>query len=256
MHSARYVFGIALSLALHWLFLQPFLLGSRSAQRLIKQSGPGASAAASDSGEYMTLVIINIIGKTESSVPEDFASRGTAELDLLVQVASSDPAPLLAPLEIEEDEPSEELAAHTAGDPAMQSLLFGRYSAQIDARIRRAWRKPRSPIHEPEVGMDVSGRQADVFHCQARISQDAFGHVTEIELLDCDGASAWQLSLVRAIQRASPLPAPPNPTVFTNALTLSFEGRAYQPGVREDEYESKPIAGFRQSATSSDPRRD
>jgi hypothetical protein len=45
------------------------------------------------------------------------------------------------------------------------------------------------------------------------------------------------MSLVRAIQRASPLPAPPTPTVFTNALTLSFEAKAYGPGAREDEYE-------------------
>jgi hypothetical protein len=49
----------------------------------------------------------------------------------------------------------------------------------------------------------------------------------------------WKMSLIEAVQRASPLPPPPSPKVFTNVLTLSFEGRAYVPGNREDEYEPR-----------------
>jgi len=176
----------------------------------------------------MTLVMVSMPSEPDSSVTEDVSSLGVAESDLFIRVASQDPAPLLEPEQFEREAKVSEDAARTAGDPAIQSLLFGRYTAQIDARVQRAWRKPRSSL----------GTKG-IFACQARITQDASGHVTEIELMHCDGGTAWQRSLVRAIQRASPLPAPPSPTVFSNVLTLSFEGRAFKPGYREDEYEPR-----------------
>lgn len=222
---------------LHWLFIQPILLGSQSAKHPIpEKSGPGASAAASDDANYMTLVMVSVPSESQSEVTDDLASVGAAESDLLIQIASADPAPLLEPNQFEQEEVSEE-AAHTAGDPAIQSIMFGRYTEQIDARIQRAWRKPRSPIASPTGDKQGRIHTKTEFECQARISQDRDGNVTEVEFMQCDGSSAWQLSLVQAIQRASPLPSPPSPTVFTNVLTLSFEARAYTPGYREDEYE-------------------
>ena len=184
----------------------------------------------------MTMVMVNLPSDAESEVPYDFSSFGAAESDLIIQVASLDPAPLLQPEQFEQEEVSED-GAHTAGDPAMQSILFGRYTEQIDARIQRAWRKPRSAIAPPI--QDSQGRihQKTEFECQARITQDREGNVAEVELMQCDGSMAWQMSVVQAIQRASPLPLPPNPTVFTNVLTSSFAARAYSPGYREDEYE-------------------
>lgn len=133
-------------------------------------------------------------------------------------------------------------ASLTAGDPARQSMLFGRYTGQIDARIQRAWRRPRSAIDGPFASGSDGGAaaRADTFQCQARIVQEASGNVKEIELIQCNGSPEWQLSLVRAIQLASPLPAPPDPSVFTNVLTLAFEAKAYVPGYREDEYEPAP----------------
>src|SRR5687767_7782514 len=226
--------SIAATLLLHGLFLQPMLLGSHASKRPIpEQSGPGSIAVSSDDGNYMTLVMVNLPSDSDSHVTESLSSVGAAEVDLPIQVASDNPAPLLAPEQFEQEEASEE-AAHTAGDPAIQSLLFGRYTSQIDARIQRAWRKPRSPVNERSPG--------DAFECQVRIAQDAAGNVTEIELMQCEGTTEWQMSLVRAIQRASPLPAPPSPTVFSNVLTLSFEGRPFKPGYREDEYEPRPTS--------------
>jgi len=230
---------------LHGLLLQPLLLGSQSTRRAPQEpSGPGASAATSESENYMTLVMVNMGSTSESSVPEEIVSVGVAESDLLIQVASLDPAPLLEPEQFSEDE-VDAAASHTAGDPAMQSILFGRYTAQIDARIRRAWRKPRTPVSPPRKAAEGRTLLNQSFECQVRISQDRDGRVTEIELMLCNGTTAWQMSLVRAIQRASPLPAPPTPTVFTNALTMSFEARAYRAGYREDEYEPRAIRAAR-----------
>jgi outer membrane biosynthesis protein TonB len=188
----------------------------------------------------MTLVMVDVPSSSEASVDENIISAGTAESDLLIQVASSDPAPLLTPDQFETEEVDEE-AAHTAGDPAVQSKLFGSYTSQIDARIQRAWRKPRNAILVPAKEGKTGVRTKTEFSCQARISQDINGNVTEVELLQCDDDSAWEISLVNAIQRASPLPSPPNPTVFTNVLTLSFEARTYMPGYREDDYEPRAV---------------
>ena len=216
------------------------LLGSSSAKRPPpEESGPGASAASSDDSNYMTLVMLNLPSESQFTSESEYASVGVAQSDSPIQVASADPAPLPEPDPFEAEE-IDDAAAHTAGDPAIQSKLFGSYTSQIDARIQRAWRKPRSEIAPPTKDADGRLHRRETFPCQARIAQDAGGNVTEVELIQCDGSSEWQMSLVNAIQRASPLPAPPSPTVFTNVLTLFFEGKAYVPGYREDEYE--PIA--------------
>lgn len=229
MYRAAAIFA---SLLLHWLILQPLMLGSHAAKRPPREeSGPGANVSSADDTNYMTLIMVSMPSASELSATENVASSAVAESDLFIQIASQDPAPLLEPEQFESESEVSEAAARTAGDPALQSLLFGRYAAQIDSRVQRAWRKPRSPVNEQ--------RSSDTFECHARISQDAVGNVTEIELMQCEGTTEWQMSLVRAIQRASPLPAPPSPTVFTNALTLTFEGRAYGPGSREDEYEPR-----------------
>ncbi len=229
--------GIAATLFIHGLFLQPFVLGSHAVKRLPpEESGPGASAASSDDSSYMTLVMVSLPSDSQFASEGEYASSGVVKSDSPIQVASPDPAPWLAPDQFEAEE-IDDSAAHTAGDPAIQSRLFGSYTSQIDARIQRAWRKPRSEIAPPT--KDANGRlhRRETFPCQARIAQDAGGNVMEIELIQCDGSTEWQMSLVNAIQRASPLPAPPSPTVFTSVLMLSFEGKAYVPGYREDEYE-------------------
>jgi hypothetical protein len=241
--------ALCATLLIHWLVLQPMLMGSQASKRPPPQeSGPGASGTVSDDSHYMTLVMVNLPSNSESSLDENISSAGVAELDLTIRIASSDPAPLLESNQFETEEVDEE-AVHTAGDPAIQSKLFGSYTSQIDARIQRAWRKPRSEIAPPT--RDANGRlhRRETFPCQARISQDKDGKVTEVELMQCDGSMDWQMSLVNAIQRASPLPAPPSPTVFTNVLTLSFEAKAFVPGYREDEYEPRAAELARTSYT-------
>jgi hypothetical protein len=107
--------------------------------------------------------------------------------------------------------------AHADADDAeasTRSMLFGRYMGQIDARIQRAWFKP----HEvPKNGL---------FTCRVRIEQGPTGAVTEIALERCNRDAAWQMSLVQAIQLASPLPAPPDPKLFTRVLHMEFRGES------------------------------
>lgn len=112
-----------------------------------------------------------------------------------------------------------------AAGPSGFGELYGRYVGQIQARIDRAWLRPRTAIGAP------------IFQCQAQIDQDHQGRVAEVTLIACNGDTRWQVSLVRAIQAASPLPAPPNQAVFTRHILLEFRAVAYAPGASADLYE-------------------
>jgi hypothetical protein len=112
-----------------------------------------------------------------------------------------------------------------AADRNTSTQLRGQYLGQINARIDRAWMRPRAPIGD------------DRFICQVRIEQDAAGNVTEVALERCNGSALWQISLVHAIESASPLPAPPDPSVFAHAIHMSFEGVPIDSAASADQYE-------------------
>jgi TonB C terminal len=179
---------------------------------------------------------------------------------LPVTLISPDPLPHIEIPTDRVDVNAEAAAKVDSGDPAGRALLFGRYSGQIQARIERAWLRPRSQISSD---LDSSTNPiataatrdnlaaAQEFRCQVRILQEAHGAVREVQMLSCNGSITWQQSLVRAILSASPLPAPPDPAVFTKSLTMTFEGQAYTPGDSTDGYEVEPVS----TASISGPSR-
>lgn len=118
----------------------------------------------------------------------------------------------------------------TVADAGRLSKMYGRYVGQVSARIDRTWLRPRTAIGAPG------------FSCQVRLIQDVTGHIMEIMLEQCNGDSRWQLSLVQAIQSASPLPAPPDPDVFSRTLHLAFTGEAYSAQQSADQYEPEATA--------------
>lgn len=105
------------------------------------------------------------------------------------------------------------------------SAMSGRYLRQIRARIERAWLRPRAAIGEP------------IFQCQVQMDQDSAGRVLAITLVQCNGSTSWQLSLLHAIDAASPLPAPPNPAVFVHHILLTFRAMPYSAGQSAQLYE-------------------
>jgi hypothetical protein len=132
------------------------------------------------------------------------------------------------PPEVTIDDSSAEAnqSASSLSEESERSQLYGQYLGQIDARIERAWLRPRNPIG------------ARLFSCTARIEQDEAGNIQGITLVRCNGDVKWQQSLVRGIQAASPLPSPPDPKVFKRHITLSFRGEAYSE--RSDPYLYEP----------------
>lgn len=114
----------------------------------------------------------------------------------------------------------------TPADGAAQALLFGRYVSQIAARIDRAWVRPTTAPTGSGLwgsnGAPIPSARPARFACRVQIIQSPAGEVLEVTLVACDSSPAWQISLVRAINAASPLPAPPSEAVFARSLVLSF----------------------------------
>lgn len=217
------------ALALHAMLFAPlaFGMGSR-VKRMPDEQGLGSNAIVASAEMVPTLTLISLspsISRLENALLE-LASRGITPPRVSLIVASPN-----ADLAFDEDvyeSKEEETAAvdEFSASGADRAMLFGRYMGQVVARVERAWRRPRVAL--------TSG----YFECQTRIEQDASGKVLSIELLSCNGDARWQQSLVMAIERASPLSAPPEPSVFSSTLFLNFRSKQYEKGVSaEEEYE-------------------
>jgi hypothetical protein len=128
-------------------------------------------------------------------------------------------------------EASQTDSGQSAGQTGL-GAMYGRYLGQIHARIDRAWLRPRTAIGAP------------IFQCQVQVDQDSSGRVLATTLIECNGGTRWQLSLVHAIEAASPLPAPPNPAVFVQHVLLAFRAMAYAPGASAQLYAPAPSAAL------------
>lgn len=225
---------LAVVIALHGAVFSPLLLGTPAKTKRVPEDEQGAGSAAIVASAEMvtTLTLISLTGPSseqEQSSLAELASRGAVVPNLSLLIASPSPDPLY---DFEEDanEEQESATEQPTGLGEHHAMLFGRYMGQVTARIDRAWMRPRS-----EIG-------ASRFKCQTRIQQDRNGNVLSVELHECNGDARWQRSLVTAIERSSPLSAPPDPSVFAPTLVLNFSADPYVEGVsNESEYEPKTL---------------
>jgi colicin import membrane protein len=54
------------------------------------------------------------------------------------------------------------------------------------------------------------------------VTQVPGGEVTNARVLQCNGDSAVRLSIENAVYRASPLPTPPDPSLFHRVIVIEF----------------------------------
>jgi colicin import membrane protein len=87
--------------------------------------------------------------------------------------------------------------------------LMNRYVSDITAAIQRSWNRP--PTARPGL------------KCVVYVTQVPGGAVTDARVGTCNGDDAVRQSIVSAVLRASPLPAPPDPALFARKLELVFE---------------------------------
>jgi colicin import membrane protein len=107
-----------------------------------------------------------------------------------------------------ESDLARQLAAEEQRAGAENSGLLARYVAEIQARIERAWNRP--PTAKPGL------------RCTVYVTQVPGGTVTDVKIGECNGDAAVQQSITLAVYRASPLPAPPDPSLFERNLRLVF----------------------------------
>jgi hypothetical protein len=235
------VIGLAGTLLLHSLVLQTVVLGSRAHKTPPEIQNPGSSLSQSAAKPAETLVFVDLPNtvNTDNLMVDALALARAAIKDTPIAVTPPDPPPLLT-IEILALNDDKDSQSSDSGDGTERARLFGIYTGQIQARIERIWRRPRTPVEE---GSDsaMTANSVDYFHCQVQIVQDSIGNVQEVLLPNCHGSVAWQRSLILAIQQASPLPAPPSTSVFSHSISLNFLGLSYVAGGPEDDYEIVPL---------------
>jgi hypothetical protein len=232
--------GILGTLLLHAVFIQSVSFGSRISKPNPPESQESALSKSNTGEESLVLISLPTIANaghaaSESAIP---SLPDLSKMKIQPRISADPPEFLnLETLALSEDEASSSTAS--GADGTEQARLFGIYTGQIQARIDRVWRRPRTPISENATAEKPTDAD-ESFQCEAQIVQDVRGNVQEILLPRCNGSPAWRHSLVSAIREASPLPAPPSDKVFRYSITLSFVGLSYVPGLSDDGYEIEP----------------
>ena len=210
------------AVALHVLFVAPVLWAGGFSQHRQQQRYRG------DPADLQWVVLAESIGDSASVSPN------LPSAPSLTRIGLTDLLP--TPPSVSQPAEASSNRAQADGETGLGEK-YGRYLSQIRARIDRAWQRPRSAIGGP------------IFQCQVQVDQDSGGRVQEVTLLECNGDAPWQLSLVHAIQAASPLPAPSDRAVFVHHVLLAFRAMAYAPGEPAELYEPVRVtpAGDEQS---------
>jgi colicin import membrane protein len=102
----------------------------------------------------------------------------------------------------------QEIANEEKVHDSRMSGLMGRYKALITQKITNNWVRPPSA--------------PDGLKCTVEVRQVVGGTVTSANVLSCNGDDAVRQSIVTAVLKASPMPAPPDPSLFDPDLTIDF----------------------------------
>ena len=101
------------------------------------------------------------------------------------------------------------LAAEEQARVARSGPALANWESQIAAKITRAWLRP--PTARPGI------------ECMLYVTQVPGGEVTRVTIGACNGDQAVRESIEAAVYRASPLPPPPDPTLFDRNLRINFK---------------------------------
>jgi colicin import membrane protein len=102
-----------------------------------------------------------------------------------------------------------QLEAEERGAAARSSGQAAQWAAAIQGRIQRAWIRPASA----RAGLD----------CTVAVTQVPGGEVVAVRVLACNGDDTVRQSIEAAVLRASPLPVPPDPSLFERNIEVRFK---------------------------------
>lgn len=100
------------------------------------------------------------------------------------------------------------LAAEEDRRSAVESGLLDQYIAVIRQRVERNWVKPASAVP----GID----------CEVFVTQLPSRDIVNVRVGDCNGDDAVRRSIESAVLKSSPLPPPPDPSLFERNLRFNF----------------------------------
>jgi len=101
------------------------------------------------------------------------------------------------------------LAAEEHADVARNGAALASWQSMIQAKITRAWLRP------PTAKAGIN--------CILDVTQVPGGEVTRVSIGACNGDQAVRDSIEAAVYRASPLPPPPDPSLFQRDLEITFK---------------------------------
>ncbi len=101
-----------------------------------------------------------------------------------------------------------EAAAAARAAAARAASLSAQWAVAIQGRVQRAWIRPASAV----AGLD----------CRVSVTQAPGGTVLSAEVRACNGDDSVRQSIEAAVFRASPLPPPPDPSLFERNIDLRF----------------------------------
>ena len=205
-------FGVIATLLMHGAFVLPVVFGgNQSASRDQKERFGFASSESVDEFSSVLILIESEAAETASGGAFAQFPELSKNPDFFMPEASAYlSTPGLDPNSFEEVDQESVFEISELADPAAMAAMFGNYTGQVAARIERAWMRP------------AALPASHSFICQIRIEQDRNGNVLSVELMDCDDDFDWQMSLIAAVESASPLSLPPDPSVFSKELVLKF----------------------------------
>jgi colicin import membrane protein len=101
------------------------------------------------------------------------------------------------------------LAAEEHADAPRNGAALANWKSMMEAKITHAWLRPPTA----RVGID----------CILNVTQVPGGDVTQVSIGQCNGDQAVRQSIEAAVYRASPLPPPPDPSLFDRNLQIRFK---------------------------------
>ena len=105
----------------------------------------------------------------------------------------------------------DEIAGEEKSRDAGLASLRQRYMALIQQKIHNNWSQPPST--------------PDNLKCVVSVTQVPGGTVTNVQVSSCNGDDAVVQSIVTAVYRSSPLPTPPDPSLFDRSITFTFDNK-------------------------------
>lgn len=109
---------------------------------------------------------------------------------------------------LEDEQRRQAMEAEEAATAARNSPEMSAYVAAIQSKIQRNWIRPATA--------------PDDLACSVRVSQLPSGQVTRAQVISCNGNDAVVRSVEAAVMKASPLPLPANPLLFSRDMRLNF----------------------------------